>query len=346
MYTSIHQYIYNNKTGYKDQNLITETSGSATLRSIIFGDILYNFKVFIPPGAIAVNIFAHCGQDIGPQIAYVVRKDQEPTTEIDSSVVSNKGFKISEINIDRSGINSGGYVFYIKDSGLNIADGFWIYINEKKTGTQSISDTQISVTVDVLTYLSWYNNTYWGPDGDPINNTIDVNTQTQSENITLPSQEYKTVEITFAPTEDKIYDSQIIINTSIGDFIYIIKGIGAETNVLNNTGSGEIIGGSIPIAVTLVSEFYNYQDLDGNNLIYGYDFKISDDIHTPPWKPIILCLIEKSPYWVNPKNEIEWSSFTKGGTPKPTVSSSITLNGESETNTSIIYPNGSPFGGT
>lgn len=67
---------------------------------------------------------------------------------------------------------------------------------------------------------------------------------------------------------------------------------------------------AVPPATILASEFYNLQDLDGNGLIYGYDFKITDDFeHTPPWKPIILINIEQSPYWSSPVEEMDWLSF-------------------------------------
>lgn len=58
-------------------------------------------------------------------------------------------------------------------------------------------------------------------------------------------------------------------------------------------------------AEKLVSEFYNNEDLDGNGKIYGYDFKIKDDNK----KPVILNIVEKSPYWINPTSEIDWDTF-------------------------------------
>ena len=60
------------------------------------------------------------------------------------------------------------------------------------------------------------------------------------------------------------------------------------------------------LAEKLVSEFYNNEDLDGNGLIYGYDFKITDDSK----KPAVLNILEKSPYWINPTTEKTWDDFT------------------------------------
>jgi len=65
----------------------------------------------------------------------------------------------------------------------------------------------------------------------------------------------------------------------------------------------------VPPASVLASEFYNLQDLNGDGKIYGYDFKITDDTHVPPWKPIVLILLENSPYWANPTEEQDWLSY-------------------------------------
>jgi len=65
----------------------------------------------------------------------------------------------------------------------------------------------------------------------------------------------------------------------------------------------------VPPASVLASEFYNLQDLNGDGKIYGYDFKITDDNHKPPWKPIVLILLENSPYWANPSLEQTWLEF-------------------------------------
>jgi len=65
----------------------------------------------------------------------------------------------------------------------------------------------------------------------------------------------------------------------------------------------------MPPASVLANEFFNLQDLDGNGLIYGYDFKITDDNHIPPWKPILLITLEDSPYWKSPTTEKEWLTF-------------------------------------
>lgn len=66
---------------------------------------------------------------------------------------------------------------------------------------------------------------------------------------------------------------------------------------------------AVPPASVLASEFYNLQDMDGNGLIYGYDFKIKDSTEIPPDKPIILVVLESNPYWKNPEEEKTWEEF-------------------------------------
>lgn len=66
---------------------------------------------------------------------------------------------------------------------------------------------------------------------------------------------------------------------------------------------------AVPPASVLASEFYNLQDMDGNDLIYGYDFKIKDSDEIPPDKPILLVMLENNPYWKNPEEEKTWKEY-------------------------------------
>lgn len=129
----------------------------------------------------------------------------------------------------------------------------------------------------------------------------------------LESTGYKVIQITFTPTSNKTYESIFKINTSVGVFKYTLKGVGyGATDPGGTDPGGTDTGGTtskIPKATILVSEFYNNEDLDNNDKIYGYDFMISDDDNKPPKKPIILCIVEKSPYWTKPSVEISWESF-------------------------------------
>lgn len=119
------------------------------------------------------------------------------------------------------------------------------------------------------------------------------------------------LDVTFIPKVVKYNNVKIIVKTSVGNFEYMITGTGTEkeTDIPPGTGTSTTTGSKIPAATTLTSEFYNNQDLDGNGKIYGYDFKITDDNSKPSKKPIILCIVEKSPYWTNPTTEITWSAF-------------------------------------
>jgi len=130
---------------------------------------------------------------------------------------------------------------------------------------------------------------------------------------TLEPTTWKPIKVTFTPTANGDVESIFKINTSVGVFSYTLKGEGYGAAVDPTTpappGSGTSV---IPKATLLTSEFYNNQDLDGNGKIYGYDFKISDDDSKPPKKPVILCIVEKSPYWTNPTSEMTWDAFVSG----------------------------------
>lgn len=55
----------------------------------------------------------------------------------------------------------------------------------------------------------------------------------------------------------------------------------------------------------LIDEFYVLQDLNGDGMIYGYDFMIKGDD-----KPPALKDLEASEYWKKPKFYIpSWSSY-------------------------------------
>jgi hypothetical protein len=54
----------------------------------------------------------------------------------------------------------------------------------------------------------------------------------------------------------------------------------------------------------LVDEFYHAQDLDGNGLIYGYDFYVKEGA------PIFIKVLESSEFWSIPSKYIStWSDF-------------------------------------
>lgn len=63
--------------------------------------------------------------------------------------------------------------------------------------------------------------------------------------------------------------------------------------------------GSIPKAAVLANEFMTREDLDGNELIYGKDFKIADDEN----KPVMLYGLETHPQWLDPGTEISWEEY-------------------------------------
>jgi hypothetical protein len=129
---------------------------------------------------------------------------------------------------------------------------------------------------------------------------------------TLEPTTWKPIKVTFSPLVNGKVESIFKINTSVGVFKYTLKGEGyGDTDPGGDTGgTGTTAGSKIPKATLLASEFYNNQDLDANGKIYGYDFKIKDDDSKPSKKPIILCIVEKSPYWTNPTTEISWEEFS------------------------------------
>jgi len=63
----------------------------------------------------------------------------------------------------------------------------------------------------------------------------------------------------------------------------------------------------IGFATTLIGEFHHNQDLDGNDKIYGKDFKIKDD----PEKPPILKTLEFTQTWVEPTETMTWGEYVE-----------------------------------
>lgn len=59
-------------------------------------------------------------------------------------------------------------------------------------------------------------------------------------------------------------------------------------------------------SVYLLQEFSTGSDTDGNDLIYGKDFMISNQ---DPEKPSILKSLEQSPYWKTPAVKINYSDY-------------------------------------
>jgi len=58
------------------------------------------------------------------------------------------------------------------------------------------------------------------------------------------------------------------------------------------------------LAETLLDEFYMLQDLNGDGMIYGYDFMIKGE------KPQFLTDLESNIYWRTPKKNIpSWESY-------------------------------------
>jgi len=54
----------------------------------------------------------------------------------------------------------------------------------------------------------------------------------------------------------------------------------------------------------LLDEFYHAQDLDGNGLIYGYDFYVKEGA------PGIIKALELNEFWATPNKYIStWSDF-------------------------------------
>jgi len=84
-----------------------------------------------------------------------------------------------------------------------------------------------------------------------------------------------------------------------------------------NHGCGDIpvacgswnFGSSAPYAAKLINEYMAYEDLDGNGLIYGRDFKVADSEDKPP----MLFSVEDNPAWTNPPVEVSWAALKAWG---------------------------------
>jgi len=64
----------------------------------------------------------------------------------------------------------------------------------------------------------------------------------------------------------------------------------------------------LPYSAVLISEFVGSEDLDGNNKVYGYDFKITNG----PEKPADLDMLENRNDWDSDNDEIEsitWEEY-------------------------------------
>lgn len=326
MYKSLHQYTYDNLTGYKKQNVLLNIRDETyhTLRITNETEKIYDFKFWMAPGTKSINIMQYCGTGTSsdPLFSFVISKEKEPTSEPKSSIsevksLPDSGFKLSDLSKECFGKNTSGKIIYLNDT-LDITDeksSFWIYVKVLKLGDQETKSITTENKVKVDVYNTWYKLANWGGDGDPINSST---TTSQFRHGKLSPGAYRQIEVTFKPTEKKKYDGNITLTTDKGTFTAAVKGEGYQTATTDpggGTGS-ETNTATIPTASILASEFYNYQDLDNNKLVYGYDFKITDDTENkPPKKPIILCILEKSPYWANPSKEISWDDFLAGETP-------------------------------
>jgi hypothetical protein len=83
--------------------------------------------------------------------------------------------------------------------------------------------------------------------------------------------------------------------------------IGHECSEIPAECGSFLFGSSAPYAAKLINEYMAYEDLDGNGLIYGRDFKVKSSNDKPP----MLLSIEDSPIWVNPEIEVSWVELRK-----------------------------------
>jgi len=79
------------------------------------------------------------------------------------------------------------------------------------------------------------------------------------------------------------------------------------TNDEYQNGCGDVsLSFTMPYASILINEFLFNQDMDSNNKIYGFDFKINDD---DAQKPPVLISLEDNPLWTDPSCVITWAQY-------------------------------------
>lgn len=72
-----------------------------------------------------------------------------------------------------------------------------------------------------------------------------------------------------------------------------------------STSGGPTMSSEPPKATKLMNEFMGNEDMDGNGLVYGYDFKITDSATKPP----MLSAVEANPNWTDPDTEMSWEDY-------------------------------------
>lgn len=256
------------------------------------------FRIFIPPGTIQIGVTIHGSQGIiaRHKIIPVSNFGQLLPTQYDQKLSSYEiadQYLMGSNNSDQSDVVLLGDLFNSSPF-LTPDRAGWFYV--KINNFDSLSDDKtikITIIADSKTYLAWYYDINWEADIEDVNvytghivddssSTSIVNNDTTTST-SVPVQEAKT------------------FGTA-----------GTTTSVVKLP----IVSSVIPPAANLISEFYNLTDLDGNGLIYGYDFKIADDPIESAFKPLTLRMLEQSPYWLNPINEITWTDYllSIGGT--------------------------------
>ena len=181
-YKSLHQIPRGKKIGFRDQNTVAVTSGSASFRTMMQasnrnGNFSY-FKLYFPPGTTEVSFLGHVDQSetsIPNLFCYVARMNQPPSTERvpkNISALPNDGFSLKQLQKgDCWGTNSAGYIFFVPSSGgLSVAKGGWLYVHLIPI-QGNVLDIQSRIKVDVVPYLRWYKTASWDSRGDPVEKT-------------------------------------------------------------------------------------------------------------------------------------------------------------------------------
>ena len=297
---------FQTRTGFRDQNDLTNSivvcskesdtcpnsilNTKFYLRGCYYKGNISAFKVYVSPGTTYLSLLSHVSQSqTSTRYKYIfiaklgsppqTTSDYNPTDEEFDNLPS-EGFNLDQLRTaDCIGKNSGGYLYIASANNINITSknqGGWLYVILKVI-SGSILDTSYAVAVNVGTpttsgtYLEWYLNQTWLPNGDP-----DVTSTT---------------------------------GTSITPILTGETGSTGASGLVTSTIQLPVLTSTVPPASVLVNEFYNMVDLDKNSMIYGYDFKISDDAVCAAFKPLNLRLLEKSPYWMSPSIQMTWVEY-------------------------------------
>ena len=133
---------------------------------------LSRFKLYIPAGASSANLLSHVNQGAGVKYGFIARLGQPPdltTIPSDISFLPSSGFSlVSLAKNDCLGQASGGYVMFVKDSGIaSFPAGAWLYV-DLHVIKGGIIDTSSTVRVDPAIYKAWYDKATWNAQGDPL----------------------------------------------------------------------------------------------------------------------------------------------------------------------------------